>query len=360
MEKAMVLGPLMLLGVVGCHDTPLTPMATDALAPSAHLGSPASSCTLAPLPATAHVIACFTATLQPGVWHGFAMEVATAQPPGTDGNFSRTRLNHQYLLASPQGFTQWGPTDPIAPSVLSQSIYAFQTEFNGTVWLDVLRLASVSATPQTVPVIVYWLDATGAAGELTSAVDALLTAGVVNAGQANALTRKIDRALELVAKGKTADALLVLQGFIQQVNDLADLDGVLSPAQAQALVAWARYIITGIGGAVLPAGPFTGAWSGTYTFGSMSGVLQQNGSSVTGTITDVLGCIWAVNGAASANSLSLPNWVLQSGDGICVGGSVSMSGSLDASGNTWSGTGSSTLAGGGPIPWTFSLSRVSP
>ena len=361
MKKAMVLGPLVLLGVVGCNETPLAPTEIATLAPQAHLGSPASSCTLAPLPATAHVIACFPATLQPGVWHGFVLEVATAQPPGTDDNFSRTRLNHQYLLASPQGFTQWGPSDPIAPSVLVQSIYAFQTEFNGTIWLDVLRLAAVNGASQTVPVVVYWLDATGAAGELTAAVNALLAAGVVNGGQRNALTRKIDRALELVAKGKTAEAILVLQGFIQQVNDLTYIDGVLSPAQAQPLIAWAQYFITAVGGDDPPAGPFTGAWSGTYSFGPMSGVLQQNGSSVTGTITDALGCIWGVSGAASANSLSLPNWVLQLGDGVCVGGSASMSGSLDASGNTWSGTGSSTLAGGGgPIPWTFSLVRLSP
>jgi hypothetical protein len=361
MQKAMVLGPLVLLGVVGCNETPLAPIDIDAVAPRAHVGSPASSCTLAPLPATAHVLACFTTTLQPGVWHGWVLEVATAQPPGIDGNFSRTRLNHAYLLASPQGFTQWGPSDPIAPPVLFQNVFAFQAEFNGTIWWDVIRLhAAANGAPQTVPVVVYWLDATGAAGELTAAVSSLLAAGVVNGGQANALTRKVDQALALVAKGKTADAILVLQGFIQQVNDLTFSDGVLSPAQAQALIAWAQYIITAVGGGDAPAGPFTGAWSGTYSFGPMSGVLQQNGSSVTGTITDAAGCIWGVSGAASANSLSLPNWVLQVGDGVCVGASVSMSGSLDASGNTWSGSGSTALAGGGPVPWTFSLSRVSP
>jgi hypothetical protein len=245
MRNGMVLGPLMLLGVVGCHETPLTPGATDALVPSAHVGSPASSCPIAPLPAAAHVLLCFSTTLQPGVWHGWVLEVATAQPPGIfDGNFSRTRLNHQYLLASPQGFTRWGPSDPIAPPVLLQSVYAFQAEFNGTIWWDVVRLhAAANGTPQTVPVVVYWLDATGAAEELTRTVSSLLEGGVVNRGQANALTRKIDQALDLVARAKTAEALVVLQGFIQQVNDLTSIDGVLTPAQAQSLIAWAQYVI---------------------------------------------------------------------------------------------------------------------
>lgn len=358
MRTARMLGPLVLLGVVGCHETPLGPIATDGLAPRAHVGLPASSCTLAPLPATAHVLACFTTTLQPGVLHGFALEVATAQPPGTDGEFTRTRLNHQYLLGAPQGFTQRGPSESFPPL---QNSYAFQAEFNGTLWFDVLRLFSAAnGAPQTVPVVVYWLDAAGAAGELTTAVNALLTAGVVNGGQANALTRKINQALALVAKGNTAEAILVLQGFIQQVRNLTNIDGVLSQAQAQVLIVWAQYIIASVGGDTPATNPFTGTWSGTYSYGPMSGILQQNGSSVAGTITDAVGCIWGVSGTASGNSLSLPNWVLQVGDGICVGGSVSMSGSLDASGNTWSGTGTSVLAGGGTFPWTFSLSRVSP
>jgi len=266
------------------------------------------------------------------------------------------------LLASPQGFTQWGPSDPIAPPVLLQNVYAFQAEFNGTIWWDVIRLhVAANAAPQTVPVVVYWLDAAGAATELTATVNTLLAAGVVNSGQANALTRKIDQALGLVAKGKTAAAIEVLQGFIQQVNDLTSIDGVLSPSQAQSLLAWAHYIITSVGGDAPPAGPFTGAWSGTYTFGPVSTVLQQNGSTVTGTLNDAAGCVWGVSGVASGNSLSITNWVLQSGNSVaCFIDSAIMSGSLDASGNTWSGTGSTTYPGSGPIPWSFSLSRVSP
>ena len=360
MKTARILGPMVLVGVVGCTDAPLDPNGHVAPAPNAHVGAPASSCTLAPLPATAHVIACFTTTLQPGVWHGWALEVATAQPPGIDGNFSRTRLNHQYLLASPQGFRQLGPSDGIVPPIPFENASAFQAEFNGTFWSDVLRLhAAANGPSQTVPVVVYWLEPADAAGELTAAVATLLNGGVVNGGQANALTRKISQALNLIAKGKTADAIVVLQDFIQQLYDLTS-NGVLSPAQSQPLVAWAHYIISGIGGGGPPAGPFAGAWSGTYDFGPMSAVLQQNGSAVTGTITDAAACIWGVTGTASGISLPLPNWVLQSGAGVCVGGSASMTGSLDASGNTWSGTGLTTLAGGAQFPWSFALSRVSP
>ena len=360
MRTARILGPLVLLGLVGCTETPVAPSDVDVPAPYAHLGLPASSCTLAPLPAAAHVIACFTATLEPNGWQGWVLETATAQPPGTNGDFTRTRLNHQYLLASPQGFTQLGPTDPSTPL---QSSYAFQAEFNGTFWWDVLRLhAATDGAPQSVPVIVYWLDASGAAAELTAAVNTLRASNVVNSGQANALTRKINNALDLVAKGKTADAILVLQGFIQQVHDLVEIDGVLTAAQGQPLIAWAQYIITSVGGDVTPAGSFAGAWSGTYDYGSVSAVLQQNGSTVTGTLNDAAGCTWNVSGTASGNSLSITNWVLQSGNGVaCFIESATMSGSLDASGNTWSGTGGTTYPGaGGPVTWTFSVSRVSP
>ncbi len=107
--------------------------------------------------------------------------------------------------------------------------------------------------------------------------------------------------------------------------------------------------------------PFTGQWSGTYDFGLISAVLQQNGSSVTGTINNFGGCIFGVTGVANGNSLSITNWVLQSGNGVdCFIESAAISGSLDASGNTWSGTGATTYPGaGGPVTWTFSMSRVS-
>jgi hypothetical protein len=226
--------------------------------------------------------------------------------------------------------------------------------------LDVLRIASAAAAPLTVPVVVYWLDAEGASAEFSAGVKTLLDAGVVNGGQANALTRKISQAQALVAKGQTANAVIVLQGLIRQLNDLMS-SGVLTTVQAQSLIAWVEYIITNLGGVVPPpVGSFAGTWSGTYDFGPMSATLQQNGSTVTGTITDAASCTWAVTGTVTGNSLPLPNWVLQSGTGVCVGGSVSMSGVLDASGNTWSGTGLSTLAGGAQFPWTFSLVRVSP
>ncbi len=359
MRTARILGPLVLLGVVACKETPLAPTDVDVPGPYAHLGLPASSCTLATLPAAAHVIACFTATLEPNGWQGWVLETAAAQPPGTNGDFTRTRLNHQYLLASPQGFTRLGPTDPGTPL---QSSYVFQAEFNGTFWWDVLRLhAAANGAPQSVPVVVYWLDATGAAAELTAAVNTLRASNVVNSGQANALTRKINNALDLVAKGKTSDAILVLQGFIQQVHDLI-VNGVLTTAQGQPLIVWAQYIITAVGGGDPLAGLFTGAWSGTYDYGLMSATLQQNGSTVIGTLFDAGGCTFEVSGAASGNSLSITNWVLQSGNGVaCFIESATMSGSLDASGNTWSGTGGTTYPGaGGPVTWTFSVSRVSP
>jgi hypothetical protein len=241
------LRPLVLLAAVtGCADPPLEPLRHDSAEAQFHAGNQASSCPLAPVPPSANVLFCFTTTLQPGVWHGWIIELSDAQPPGTGNGldfFDRNRLNHPYILASPAGYTYWGPSDPLAPLPQTGDVYTFQPEFNGFVWYDVLRLhTAANGGPQIVPVVVFWVDASGMADDLRMAVNDLLTAGVVNGGQANALTRKIAQAMNLLARGNNAGAVDVLQGFVQQVHNFAAAQ-VLTDTQAEQLTAWAQLMI---------------------------------------------------------------------------------------------------------------------
>jgi hypothetical protein len=105
---------------------------------------------------------------------------------------------------------------------------------------------------------------------------------------------------------------------------------------------------------------FSGTWSGAYTFGSMSAVLKQTGSVVSGEITDAAGCQWLVSGSGSDSQLSLPSWTLLSNPAppVCIGGTVTMSGTLASSHTAITGTGTTVLAGGSTHPWTFTLTRT--
>ena len=107
---------------------------------------------------------------------------------------------------------------------------------------------------------------------------------------------------------------------------------------------------------------FTGTWSGTYTFGPMSAVLQQTGSVVSGQITDAAGCLWGVSGSGSGSQLSLPSWALLSNPApsVCIGATVTMSGTLASSHTTITGTGTTVLARRVHIPWTFTLTLTTP
>ena len=103
---------------------------------------------------------------------------------------------------------------------------------------------------------------------------------------------------------------------------------------------------------------FTGTWSGTYTYGSMSAVLQQTGSVVSGRITDTAGCLWQVSGSGSGSQLSLPSWALLSNPApsICIGATATMSGTLASSRTTITQGLERLFSQSGPaVPWTFTL-----
>jgi hypothetical protein len=82
----------------------------------------------------------------------------------------------------------------------------------------------------------------------TSTIDQVQTlaeTGVVNGGQANALTVKLNNAIKQLDKGKSHVATNMLQAFINQVADLMN-EGVLTPEDGQVLIDFANRVIVSI------------------------------------------------------------------------------------------------------------------
>ena len=84
-----------------------------------------------------------------------------------------------------------------------------------------------------------------ATAALLTSVSELVAAGVLSAGNANALGAKLRAALAQLDAGNTAPAVSQLRAFINQVNALVS-EGRLPPEQGQALVIVARRIIQAI------------------------------------------------------------------------------------------------------------------
>lgn len=93
------------------------------------------------------------------------------------------------------------------------------------------------------------VDPVAALEALIDDVEALGPAGsgVLNKGQLRGITRNLEQALKLLARDKTADALVVLAGFRQQVLDL-EAEGVLGAGDSADLVAAVDAIIAALGG----------------------------------------------------------------------------------------------------------------
>lgn len=244
MSTRIGLGALaMFVGVVGCNDLPSALQQP----PLELVADVNPDCPLADVPLGAHVVLCFTTSPLPGVWSGWVLDVSDAQPPGTGNGldfFDRDRLNHPYVLASPAGYLRWGPSDPLAPTGLeTEPVHAFQPEWNGTLWLDVLRIFPLPGSPQQdMAIVVFWADAATVATDLSDTIMRLQSVGVFNRGQANSLVRKVDQAIKLLSKGKTDAAVEILSGFIQQVQDMA-AGGVLGADDAQNLIRRSEYFI---------------------------------------------------------------------------------------------------------------------
>jgi hypothetical protein len=75
-----------------------------------------------------------------------------------------------------------------------------------------------------------------------SKVAALQADGALNAGQAHALTVKLDHAIARLGEGRVPPAIGILRAFIEQLSDLV-AEGVLTGAQAQPLIALAEDVL---------------------------------------------------------------------------------------------------------------------
>ena len=81
---------------------------------------------------------------------------------------------------------------------------------------------------------------------LIGEVNELVSAGVLNHGQGNALRTKLENARGKLLSGKTGPAASMIEAFIQQVQDLA-ANGILTAEQAAALIHDAQAAIADLG-----------------------------------------------------------------------------------------------------------------
>ena len=80
---------------------------------------------------------------------------------------------------------------------------------------------------------------------IIGSVGNLVITGVLNGGQGNALTVKLQAAIDDLNAGNIIDAIRELRAFINQVNSFV-ADGVLSPAQGQPLIDAAQAVINSL------------------------------------------------------------------------------------------------------------------
>jgi hypothetical protein len=82
---------------------------------------------------------------------------------------------------------------------------------------------------------------------ITEQVEDLEDSGVLNHGQGNAFTSKLENAIKKIDQGKPKPAINMLNAFINQVNDFI-IEGILTPTEGQALIDAANAIISSLGG----------------------------------------------------------------------------------------------------------------
>jgi PKD repeat protein len=75
-------------------------------------------------------------------------------------------------------------------------------------------------------------------------IKTLISTGAISSGNGNALTSKLDSAIQAFDKGNANAAANTLNSFINQVNALVK-SGKLSPSEGQALISAAQAIIDG-------------------------------------------------------------------------------------------------------------------
>lgn len=82
---------------------------------------------------------------------------------------------------------------------------------------------------------------------LKAQIQALVSAGALNPGQGNSLTKKLDNVVALNAQGNDIEAKAVLQDLINQINDLVASGRWLTPAQGAQLTNVAQELMALLG-----------------------------------------------------------------------------------------------------------------
>lgn len=116
-------------------------------------------------------------------------------------------------------------------------------------WQDWTSSSTTTNTPTPTPTSTP--TPSQAIQNLIQNVQGLVNGGVLNAGQGNALTAKLDAATNQLNQGNANAARNQLQAFINQVNAFmpaSKKSGILSQIQGQALIALANAIISQLGG----------------------------------------------------------------------------------------------------------------
>ena len=81
--------------------------------------------------------------------------------------------------------------------------------------------------------------------EIIDAIEGLISNGVLNGGQGNALISKLEAALEKIAQGNSTAAINQLNAFINQVTDFID-SGTLTSEEGQPLIDAAEALIAAL------------------------------------------------------------------------------------------------------------------
>ncbi len=106
---------------------------------------------------------------------------------------------------------------------------------------DVGQIVGYSSIDNFFPYAVLW-EFQHPTGTMISVIEDLVEAGEINAGQATALTAKLESAIALIEKGKLTPAGNLLQAFINQINSLI-ATGALSQEEGEPLINYALELL---------------------------------------------------------------------------------------------------------------------